>query len=155
MKLISRDQESLTVEMSDQEKSLFLAVLSLFPQVPASHHQLTQAGGLPDEQNGQQLLEESLQAEKEENRRWITATFRDPQRFLAVDSKFHLSLSYGEVETTLQILNDVRLGSWLALGSPDLAQKEKLNVNRQTAPFIQRMELAGVFEMFFLGILRD
>ena len=160
MKFIGHEQEQFVIEMNDQEKSLFLAILSLFPQVPAAHHQLSWQPGLPDADTNQHLLEESLTTEKKESRQWITATFKNTKRFVPVKTSetefhLHLSVSRADIEMLLQIFNDVRLGSWLALGSPDLGQKKKPAPSRETAPFIQRMELAGLFEMFFLKILHD
>lgn len=56
----------------------------------------------------------------------------------------------------LQIFNDVRLGSWLALGSPDVEQKrKKVSAARPPSPLMQRLELAGLFEMFFLKIVHE
>ncbi len=160
MKFIGREQEQFVIEMNDQEKSLFLAILSLFPQVPAAHHQLSRQDGLPDADANQHLLEESLKAQKDESRQWITVTFKNPDRFQPVKTgetelHLHLTVSRPEIEILLQIFNDVRLGSWLALGSPDLGQKKKPAPSRQTTPFIQRMELAGLFEMFFLKIIHE
>jgi len=51
----------------------------------------------------------------------------------------------------LQALNDVRVGSWIALGSPDLEERPQLAINEKTARHIWTMELAGEFEMFFLS----
>jgi hypothetical protein len=58
-----------------------------------------------------------------------------------------------EIEWLLQVLNDVRLGSWIALGSPDLEREDQLAVTIQTLPHLQRMELAGRLEMFFLNAI--
>jgi hypothetical protein len=123
------DREKFVLEMNDQEKSLFLAILSLFPQVPVAHHQLSQKADLPDADANQRLLEESLKAQKIETQAWIKSTFKDSHRFQPVktgETEFHLHLTVmrPEIELLLQIFNDVRLGSWLALGWPaDLPRK--------------------------------
>ena len=68
MKFIGRNGEQFVFEMTAREKSLFLAILGLYPQVPQSHHRLSQQADLPDAQANQRLLEESLKAQKAESR---------------------------------------------------------------------------------------
>ena len=155
MKFIGRHEEQLVFEMTVREKSLFLAILGLYPQVPQSHHRLSQQSDLPDAEANQRLLEESLKAQKAESRKWITTTFKEPDRFKPGKTGFYLTIKRPELEMLLQIFNDVRIGSWLTLGSPAAGQKKKLVPTPQPAPFIQRMELAGAFEMFFLKTIRD
>ncbi|MGC9942743.1 MAG: hypothetical protein ABSE48_12975 [Verrucomicrobiota bacterium] len=166
MKFIGREQEQFgqekyVVEMNDHEKSLFLAILSLFPQVPVGHHQLSQGADLPNAGTNQLLLEESLKTQKNEAQAWIKSTFKDPHRFQPVKTgetgfSFHLAVTRPEIEMLLQIFNDVRLGCWLTLGSPDLAEKKKkFSPTQQTAPLIQRMELAGLFEVFFIKFIHE
>jgi hypothetical protein len=155
VKFIGRHEEQLVFEMTVREKSLFLAILGLYPQVPQSHHRLSQQSDLPDAEANQRLLEESLKAQKAESRKWITTTFKEPDRFKPGKTGFYLTIKRPELEMLLQIFNDVRIGSWLTLGSPAAGQKKKLVPTPQTAPFIQRMELAGAFEMFFLKTIRD
>lgn len=155
MKFIGRHEEQLVFEMTVREKSLFLAILGLYPQVPQSHHRLSQQADLPDAEANRRLLEESLKAQKAESQKWITTAFKEPGRFKPGKTGFYLTIKRPELEMLLQIFNDVRIGSWLTLGSPGIRQKKKLVPNPQTAPFIQRMELAGAFEMFFLKAIRD
>ena len=65
----------------------------------------------------------------------------------------HLTLSGPEIEWLLQVLNDVRVGSWIALGSPDPEQGKKIVFNEKILPRFRMMELAGAFEMVFLDAL--
>jgi hypothetical protein len=156
VKFIGRQEEQFVFEMIEQEKFLLLTLLSLYPQVPLSHHRLSQnQKDLPDAGANQHLLEEALKAQKEESQKWLASTFKEPERFKPGKDGFFLTITRPEIETLLQMFNDVRIGSWLALGSPDLEQKKELKPNRQTAPFLQRMELAGLFEMFFLRIIHQ
>jgi hypothetical protein len=156
VKFIGRNGDQLVFEMTGREKSLFLAMLSLYPQVPESHHRLSRQAGLPDAEANQHLLEEAFKAQKAESQKWIAKTFKDPDRFKPGKTGiFYLTIQRSEMEMLLQIFNDVRIGSWLTLGSPGTAPKKKLVPTPQTAPFIQRMELAGAFEMFFLKTIRD
>ena len=59
----------------------------------------------------------------------------------------------GELEGLLQVLNDVRVGNWLAAGSPDPEQEKKMRRDKKSLQHMMLMELAGGFEMLFLGSL--
>ena len=151
MKFIRQYRDAFTFEVSGREKTWLLAILKLFPLVPLSHHRLSQTTKLPDQEANQRLLEESLQAQRDENQKLVRAMLNETGRFNPCAGGFRFELKRSEIEWLLQVLNDVRLGSWLALGSPDLAQENDLVLTAQTLPQIQRMELAGMFEMFFLN----
>ena len=152
MKLVSRQNDRFIFEMNEPEKSLLLAILKLFPLSPLSHprRRLGKNTRSPDAEANQQLLEESLKAQQAEGQKWVAQMFAKPDRFKPAGTGFRFSITRREVEQLLQVLNDVRIGSWIALDSPENDEYERLLPNRQTAVHVQRLELAGVFEMFFL-----
>lgn len=154
MKLIGREEEEFVFALSPQEKGLMLTLLSFFPQVPVAHHRLSHTVNQPGDAENQRLLEESLKAQNEEDQEWLTTSFDGTSHFEAVENGFHLRIKRSEMDRLLQIFNDVRVGSWLALNAPDLEQKKKISANRLSTPFIQRMELAGAFEMILIKALR-
>jgi|SRR6185503_20042225 len=151
MKLIRRQKESWLFEISPREKNLLVAVLKNFPMVMPTHHRLSKSGDVPNQAENQRLLEESLQTQQNENRRLLAALLNSAEKFKSCANGFRFSLTQTEIEWLLQVLNDVRVGSWIALGSPDLERENELTLNAQTLPHLQRMELAGMFEMFFLN----
>jgi hypothetical protein len=151
MKVVRRQKEKIFFEFSHKEKILWLAILKLFPLVPKSHHRLSKNREIPDHEENQRLLEESLQQQQHENRQLLTTLLGDPGRFKPCEAGFKFSLARSEIEGLLQVLNDVRIGSWIALGSPDLEREKQLAINAQSLMHLQRMELAGMFETFFLN----
>jgi hypothetical protein len=62
-----------------------------------------------------------------------------------------LSLSPAEVEWVLQVLNDIRVGSWIILGSPEERLPE---LNETNAPHVWAMEMAGHFQAQLLEALQ-
>jgi hypothetical protein len=153
MKLIRRKDEQFVFEMNDREKSLLHLILNQFPLVPRAHHRLRKTKKLPNAEASAQLLEETLKSQQLENRKWLMAMLEATKYFKSRKEGFHFTIKRPEIERLLQVLNDVRVGSWLALGAPDLDEKEKLEVTEKTAAHVYRMELAGAFEMFFLEAL--
>ena len=58
-----------------------------------------------------------------------------------------------DLEWLLQVVNDVRIGCWLALGSPGYETKKKIPTDKESLRHAMFMEIAGGFEMFFLGVI--
>jgi len=129
---------------------MLLRVLKLYPRVPSAHQPLSKSGRLPDQLENQRLLDEALAEQRAANRKQLQTLLNDPQRFRQMDHGFHLSLSRIEAEWVLQVLNDIRVGSWLILGSPE-GKLEGLNA--RTASDFWAMEMAGYFETELLEAL--
>ena len=153
MKLIRTKREKLVFEISLPEKRLLFEVLKLYPLISATHHRLSKTARSAKHDENQRLLEESLAAQRQENRKNVRAMLNEPGRFQAAASGFQLTLSGPEIEWLLQVLNDVRVGSWVALGSPDPEQGKKIVFNEKILPHFRMMELAGAFQMVFLDAL--
>jgi len=151
MKLVKATKTRLVFELGQREKRSLPQILKLYPCVPSAHHVLSKSGRLPDAEGNQQLLEEALAEQREENKQLVRALLADPKRFGHTDTGARLSLSPAEVEWVLQVLNDIRVGSWIRLGSPD---KKRTELNERTAPDFAAMETAGYFEAQLLEALR-
>ena len=80
----------------------------------------------------------------------MQALLADPRRFGHTETGARLSLSPAEVEWLLQVLNDIRVGSWVILGSPE---EKPAELNATTAPHFLAMEMAGYFQMQLLEAL--
>jgi hypothetical protein len=143
----------LVFEISLSEKSLLFEVLKLYPLISPTHHRLTKSARTAKHDENQRLLEESLAAQREENRKNVRAMLDEPGHFKEMASGLQLTLSGPEIEWLLQVLNDVRVGSWIALGSPDPESGKKIVFNEKILPHFRMMELAGAFEMVFLDAL--
>lgn len=155
MKLLRAGKIKLQFEVRREEMALLRLVLGLYPLVPATHHRLSKSGQIPKPDENQQLLEESLAAQRKENRRQIESFLSDAKRFTETETGSRGSFSRSEIEWLLQVLNDVRVGSWLALGSPAEPVEIQPDMNPQTARHILIMDAAAFFEMNFLHAVSD
>jgi hypothetical protein len=151
VKLIRARGECAVFEISKRERRLLSDVLSLYPLIPATHHRLSKRPKTTKANENQRLLEESLAAHRNANRKRVLAMLNEPDRFQTKASGYHLTLSRSEIEWLLQVLNDVRVGSWIALGSPAALYGNKIPLNDKTVSHIRSMEFAGGFEMIFLN----
>jgi len=135
--------------LSRKEKQLLFETLKLYPLVPASHHRLSRGSNGPSADENQQLLEEALAEQRAENRRKILAMLSGRRRFRKKKSGFEFTLKRPQIEWLLQVFNDVRIGSWLALGEPG----DEPEVTPRTVKYLIAMELGGMFESVLLSAL--
>ena len=147
MKLVKATKGRLIFELGQREKRSLPQILMLYPCVPSGHHVLSKSGRVPDREGNQRLLDEALAEQREENRRQVRALLADPRRFEQTGAGARLSLSPTEVEWLMQVLNDIRVGSWVILGSPDQKPAEVTPAN---ARHFLAMEMAGYFQMQLL-----
>jgi hypothetical protein len=151
VRLLRHNQEQLVFHLGKREKHLLLEILKLYPRVPPAHQPLSKSAQMPDYQASQRLLDDALAEQRVENQKQLQALLAAPRLFQDTQTGSRLSLSPADLEWLLQILNDIRVGSWVRLGSPD----EKLGgLNEKNAPDFWAMELAGAFQMQLLQALK-
>jgi hypothetical protein len=153
MRFLGHDGDAFSLGFAPEEKALLLHLLSLYPLVPESYHRLTQDPQLPKREENQELLDDALKAQRAQNQREILALVGKPGRFAEAAGQCRAAFTRGELEWLLQVVNDVRVGCWIALGSPGYKAKKKGRPSRASLRHTMLMELAGAFEMFFLGII--
>lgn len=151
MKLIRSDQRGFVFQLGKREKQLLLETLQLYPLVPATHHRLAQTGDSPEDQERQRLLDEALAEHRRERRRQLQDMLNEPRRFQETETGCQLHLGASQTEWLLQVLNDVRVGSWLALGQPE--QGEEPQPTKHNAHCFLALEVCGLFESALLAAL--
>src|SRR5437870_6678920 len=152
MKVLSSNRNKIVWQLAKREKHLLFELFKLYPRIPPAHHKLSKTGKLPDQDASQKLLDEALAEQRSENKRQLQTLLADPARLQENEAGWRLSLSRPDLEWLLQVLNDIRVGSWVLLGSPEPRQALE-SLNKTTAPDFWAMELAGEFQMQFLGAL--
>jgi hypothetical protein len=147
VKKVSTDQETITFELDSRERDALVHVLQLYPVVPADHH----SGSTDTEQ--QRIIHEALVEHRAANKRQVTKWLSAPDRFEKYKAKCRFTLRREEIEWFLQVINDVRVGNWLLLGSPELQDVKPDELSAEKLPRWFAMELAGYFQMSVLEAL--
>ena len=142
--------DHFTFEIGRREKRLLLEVLKLYPLVPSSHHRLTMSGDAAEAAPAQKLLNEALAEQKHENKKQLELMLNEGGRFTESDSGYRFILSQHQLEWLLQVLNDIRVGSWLILGEPDEKKGKRSVVKLESAVYLWAMELSGYFQSVLL-----
>lgn len=149
----SRKDGKWVFAFGKKQKLLLLALLQLYPRIPPAHHRLTKSPPPGDDTN-QRLLEDALADQRRENKANLSAFLADPARLRETESGCQITLNDADLEWLLQVLNDVRVGSWVLLGSPE-SDLPELAINEQTAPHIWAMHVAGHFQMQLLEAVQS
>ncbi|MDB6126009.1 MAG: hypothetical protein JWQ71_5002 [Pedosphaera sp.] len=120
--------------------------------IPADHQKLSKTGQRDEDQ---QLLEEALAEQRLENRKQLEAMLNARNRFRKIKGKesYQFSLKTSEADWLLQVLNDIRVGSWLKLGSPEKTDDFFAALSEKTAPYFWAMEVSGQFQMILVHAL--
>jgi hypothetical protein len=153
VKLLPAHKDRFVFHLGKREKRSLFELLKLYPLIPAAYARISKSAKGEARQADQQLLDEALAAQRQENKKQVLAMLNRPERFQETESGFRLMLSAAEMEWLLQILNDVRVGSWISLGAPDTERGEAIPLTEETAPHLWVMEIAGGFEMALLDAL--
>jgi hypothetical protein len=155
VKLIQRDGETFLFHIGKREKGLLFEVLKLYPLVPIAHHRVSQTSAAPRAAESQKLLESALAERTEENKRQLLAMLNQEGRLQETDGAHRLTLGAPQVEWLLQVLNDIRVGSWLILGEPDEKKGKPIALNDENARYYAAMEFCGLFQMTLLDAFQQ
>jgi len=152
VKLLKKHRDAFTFDLPAREKLLLLAVLDRYPAVPATHQFLgASTAGTAAEQR---LLDEALADQRRENKRHLKALLKNERRMKPAGTGFHWVLTAADIEWLLQVLNDIRVGSWIHLGSPE-KDLRSIELSEDTVTDATSMELAGFFQAALLEALNS
>lgn len=156
MKLVKKMEEEVVFWLSPEERAALLRVVDQYPVLKEDYQPLTHSTDPQIAQAAQELLRQSLAEQKAENHRFKQTFLRDGQHLKKAGRGYHCILKPQEMDRLLQVLNDVRVGLWYALGCPEPAHLEAL----ETTPYAQiekwwLMELAGSLEWELIELLEN
>ena len=113
MKLVRASHSQFQFQLGKREKVFLAETLKHYPCIPSAHQRLSRSGKLPEPEANQHLLDEALAEQRAENKKKVLAFLARSERFTESPAGFLLKLAPGEIDWLLQVLNDVRVGSWL------------------------------------------
>jgi hypothetical protein len=125
VRLLKRDEASgrLTFRFERPEREMFTRILDLFPMQGSPLRKIN------EDAHAQELLEKALREQRAKLREEADRVLRK-QGELVIDPEFNefwdLTLSESEIEWTLQMLNDVRIGFWTDIGCPNPSHDIKI-----------------------------
>ena len=153
MRLLKRSAGTCLFHLGEEEKGLLLEVIGLYPVLEPSFQPLSKSSDPARRKADQRLLEEALASQKEENAQTIRKTFGEGKCFSKSGPAWRMALTDAQAETLLQVLNDIRVGSWQNLGCPDPEQERRLHGTKATRRSLFLMEISAFFQTNLLRAL--
>jgi hypothetical protein len=149
------DDRPFTFQLNAREEALLLATLRLYPVLDNSHYKISKE---PKKANSseQRLLEESMAQQRMAHRRKLDELFHAPNRyFKGAPGERRLVLTAAQLEWLLQVLNDIKVGSWVQLGCPEFLEKgPPLKVTPTHTRAFQAMQLSAEFQVVLLQAVK-
>lgn len=153
MKLLKRTAGRWTFHLAEKEKQLLLAVLGFYPVLDPSFQPLSKSSDRATLKDDQALLEEALLSRKQDNAQALQKTFGEGKCFSKSSPGWRLALNGQQIEMLLQVLNDIRVGSWRNLGCPEPRQEGKLARTEANLRSLFAMQVGGHFQTSLLEAL--
>ncbi len=152
MRLVETRPDGYVFEMGRKEHGILLDVLRRYPVIPENY-----AGSRPQENSYSvldvNLLREALAEVRKENRTVLENWIRNEEVWSKSATGWIFTIGSGELEWLLQMLNDVRVGSWILLGSPELGTKEDLEPKAENLELAWAVDMAGFFQQTLIESL--
>lgn len=139
--------------LSEPEHRGLEKVFEGYPMITAGYHRLSKRTATPAAHDGQEVLEEALAEQKRAAKQVLERLWNRRLRPSSVAAGFVLALKPVEVESLLQIVNELRVGNWLKLGSPGLNSDWRPPLSVDTAKHLHAVEICGEVEMQLLAAL--
>jgi hypothetical protein len=138
--------QSYRFQLSKLEKALLLATVQIYPVLAPSHHKLTKdPKSVPPAE--QRLLEEAMARQRTEHKARSDEFLRAEEPvFRENGDELYLTLTGEELEWLLQVLNDIRVGCWVQLGSPDSDRVRRGGLSAEEARAVAAMDMSAYFQ---------
>ena len=147
MRLVERDENQLTFEVTSRQKLLFERILLEYPVGSDGQHAISKSGESVELPDQQELLEEALAENRAEMKRRVRNFLRDPRRFEEQENGWRVSILSRQFDWLLQVLNEIRVGIWYQLNCPESDDIELVKVDPEA--FI-RMSITGQLQQELL-----
>ena len=144
MRLLKQSGAGWRYELNQNEGMLLRALVKEFPLTAAIAVKISRTGADPKSAERERLLNESLAQHRQELKKLAGKLLA--ARLKHEKDGWRMSLNAHEREILLQLLNDIRVESWHALGEPE--NLDTLPSQRSEADLRHHhlMHLAGYFE---------
>jgi len=140
MKILKNENGHFHARLSTDEYDVLGNLLGLYPVIPKGYHRLSHG---QDPSDDQQLLNEAMEENYTENKQ-LLQKFITSDEFFTHDKKgISMQVTPDQFEWLLKILNDIRVGLWLRLGSPDETDMDQYHRQKTDDPDVWAMELSG------------
>ena len=152
VRLVVSEGSRLILELTQRDGEVLGDLLSLYPIKASTYYRLSKQ---KDPRADHKLLDQILSEKKAESKRRLATFISELKRLPAHNGKIRLHLDRVQIDWLLQVLNELRVGSWFALGSPDEKHGEAPQITERTAAYFCALRLTDYFQSNLLQALRQ
>ena len=145
MKLVKESKGVWQYHLAQNEADILVGLLKKFPFTKIDAVKISKTDKHPKAREREKLLNESLAEHRKELKKLALDLIR-PDKLKLEEKGLLMTLSSENRETMLQILNDIRVGSWRVLGEPDDLHTNTPQTSAKDLAYRSLMDLAGYFE---------
>jgi len=149
MRQLQPRDNRLIYRLETREAEHFRQLLGHFPFTPPVCASVSRTDSRDEVCEREQLLNESL-AEHRLQLRQLARELSGPEHLMELKSCWRLSVTPEQREFLLQVMNDIRVGCWEALGQPEPLPVMRPGLDAREYALISLMHLAGAFEHHLL-----
>jgi hypothetical protein len=149
MKLAKQTGKGFQYSLSPREAHSLRLLVRQFPIAAWAPVKISKSD--PEAVERENLLNESLAAHRKKLKRQAKVLVQ-PAKFKTSGSYQLYRISREKREVMLQILNDIRVESWRALGEPENLDTFGFELPQDKFKYFYLMRLAGEFEYHFLNL---
>ncbi len=142
--------DAIVIALSEAEGDLLKEIFADYPLVANDERELTRSAAHEDLEEDTELLRSSIAESNQISRRRLDDWLNNPQTFLKKDEEWLLRFEKEQLDWMLQILNDLRIGSWQQLKCPSQDELSALPLSPDTFKPICTMEMAGALQAILL-----
>jgi hypothetical protein len=150
MRLLTQSKSGWRYQLSRAEAQTLRSLIKLFPTTANVAVRITHTDTDPKAAEREKLLNDSLAEHREELQRRAQHLI-DGDRLKLLGDRYVLNLGLDDREILLQILNDIRVAAWRALGQPEDLDPPP-NPSESERAHHSLMNLAGYFECTLLNL---
>lgn len=150
MRLIEANQGRTVIELGEAEWAFFQDLLHQYPLVPNDKRELTRKGEGDEFDADTDLLRTNLEDLTGSNRKRLQKWLNNPDTFSQGTDHGQLTVQALDRDWLLQILNDLRVGSWQQLGCPNTTAINELELETSNFRALWCMELVGLLQSYLL-----
>ena|ERR1039457_48237 len=150
MKLLKQSGGNWRYALRQNEFDLLCHLLNKFPFTEIIPAKISRTDRDPKSFERKNLLNESMTEHRKELKRQAVNLITG-NKLKKVEKLHLLTLTAEDREIMLQVLNDIRVGCWHALGKPERLELQQLDCSAQEFRYHNLMNLAGYFEHHLIG----
>ena len=153
MRVFEKTDSALVLELGLAETDFLKQILADYPLVADESRRFSAFADADEVRENTQLLQNSLREHTQTNRDKLQTWLASPKTWKPFPDRILLSLKTEDCSWFLQILNDLRIGSWQKLNRPDPEELESVELNQENAHPLLAMEVSGLLQTLILNAL--